>query len=181
MSAKGQHQQQTQRRQQSQSEAEQRVRKYMLDDESISYSLRFRPTGLLNWLKSVFGFGVTHWFVTNQRLIQEKRIGGGFTFQDVPHGKISSLEYGSKVSLPIVAIGVLVGLLGLGLTAESPGGGLLVLVVGLLLVGYAYWRQQQVLSVKGSGGVKFTLAISKGQQVDECLWYLHAERQKQTE
>lgn len=69
---------QSQTGQEAGSRAEQRVQEYMLRDEEVSYDLRFRPTGLVNWVKSLFGYGVTHWFVTNQRLIRETRVGGGF-------------------------------------------------------------------------------------------------------
>jgi len=151
----------------------------MLQNEEISYFIRLRPTGFTNWVKSFLGYGVTHWFVTNQRLIQEKRIGGGFTFEDMTHGKISSVKYGTKVSIPAIVFGALLSLFGLGLASESSDAGLVVFLLGALLVGYAYWRQQQVLAVKASGGVSFSMAISKGTQVDEFLWYLHAERSKQ--
>ncbi|MEF8881372.1 MAG: hypothetical protein V5A34_02475 [Halapricum sp.] len=162
------------------SESAQRIRQYMLENEEITYSFRFRPTGLTNWLKSLLGFGVTHWFVTNQRLIQETRVGGGFTFKDIPHNKISSIEYGSKVSLLTIAIGILIAVSGVVIASEVASEASILIVLGLVLVGYAYWRRQQVLIVKGSGGVTFSLAISKGEQVDEILWYLHAERYKQT-
>ncbi len=150
----------------------------MLDDEEISYSLRFRPTGFVNWLKSRLGYGVTHWFVTNQRVIQETRVSGGFTFKDVPHEKISSIEYGSSVSIPLIVAGAVLGLLGLFAMTQGPGAGFIVLLVALGIIGFAYWRQQQVLAVHASGGVSLALAISKGKQVDEVLWYLHAERNK---
>ena len=174
-------QQQRQQADNSQSEAEQRVQNYMLDDEEVSYSLRFRPIGVVNWLKSLLGFGVTYWFVTNQRVIETTRVGGGFTFKDVSHDKISSIEYGNKVSLGVIAIGIILGLVGLGILAESAILGISILIVGLGLVGYAYWRQQQVLAVKASGGARLALTISKGQKVDEFIWYLHAERTKHTD
>lgn len=174
-SQQGQHQQQ----QQAVSGAEQRVRDYMLDGEEISYSLRFRPIGIVHWIKSLFGYGVTHWFVTNQRVIQETEIGGGFTFKDVTHDKISSIEYGTKVSLLTIAMGILFGLAGLAyLVAEGGIGGLLIMGVGGLLVWYAYWRRRQVLRIQASGGVNLALNFSKGERVDDIVWYLHAERQK---
>jgi hypothetical protein len=178
MSARGQQQRQPQG--QPQSRAEQRVAQYLLQNEEISYSLRFRPTGIVNWIKSLFGFGVTHWFVTNQRLIQETRIGGGFTFKDIPHNRISSVEYGSKVSIPAIVLGIVLTLAGLFLLGQTGQVGFIPILLGLALIGYAYWRRQQVLTVKASGGVSIALAISKGQQVDDFLWYLHAEREKQT-
>lgn len=69
--------------------------------------------------------------------------------------------------------GLFSALVGIGSVA-----GLLLLVIGVGLVGYAYWQRQQVLAVHASGGVTFSLAISKGHQMDEFLWYLHAERSK---
>ena len=62
----------------------------MTDDERIATSVRVRPVGLRAWLLSLFGIGVRHWFVTNQRLIRYYRFWGGFTFQDIPHAKITS-------------------------------------------------------------------------------------------
>ncbi|MFB6132503.1 MAG: hypothetical protein ABEJ44_03755 [Halanaeroarchaeum sp.] len=164
------------------SRAEQRVDQYMLDSEEISFQVKFRPTGLWNRIKSAMGYGVTHWFVTNQRLIQETRVGGGFLFKDVALGKISSIEYGSKVSIPSIAIGLGLALLGLliPVVGGQTGVGLIMLLAGLALVVYAYWRRQQVLAVHASGGVTLQLVISKGKQVDEFLWYLNAERSKHT-
>jgi hypothetical protein len=154
----------------------------MIEGEEISYTLRFRPIGVVNWLKSLLGFGVTHWFVTNQRIIEQTRIGGGFTFRDVPYGKISSVQYASKVSLSTIALGLLLILGGVGAFVGTEIGtpSLLPIVGGVLLIGYAYWRRRQVLAIHASGGVSFELDISKGQQVDDFIWYLHAERQKQT-
>jgi len=152
----------------------------MLNGEEISYTLRFRPTGVVNWLKSLLGFGVTHWFVTNQRVIEQTRISGGFSFRDVPYDRISSVEYATKLSLSTLAIGIALILAGGGAFFGADAGTtpLLISVAGLALVGYAYWRRRQVLTIRASGGVNFTLDIKKGQQVDEFIWYVHAERQK---
>jgi len=156
----------------------------MLDEEKISYSLRFRPTGIVSLFKSLMGFGVTYWFITDQRLIETTRIGGGFTFKDIPHKKISSVEYGSKVSLSALGIGVLLIIGGLGLLVVGGVGSgviLILFLIGIILIMLTYWRRRQVLLVKGSGSVEMALRISKGEQVDDFLWYLHAERTKQTE
>lgn len=175
-------QQEPHQHQQSQPGAKQRVREYMLDGEEISYSLQFRPIGVIHWIKSLFGFGVTHWFVTNQRVIQETEIGGGFTFKDVAHDKISSIEYGTNVSLLTVALGALLVLGGLvWLVVDGGIGALLVSVIGGVFIWYAYWRRRQVLRIQASGGVTLALTFSKGERVDEIVWYLHAERQKQKE
>lgn len=174
--AGGQHQQSNR------SEAQQRVQQYMLANEEISYSLRFRPTGFVHWIKSLFGFGVTHWFVTNQRLVEQTRIGGGFVFKDIPHGKMSSIEYGSRVPLSVVALGILVGLTSAAILVYGPSDVQQFGAAGILLsaglIAYAYWRQRQVLRVTASGGVTLALDISKGDNVDDLLWYLHAERNK---
>jgi hypothetical protein len=58
--------------------------------------------------------------------------------------------------------------------------GLVLIIVGAVLVGYAYWRQRQVLAIQVSGGVTFALNISKRRRVDDGIWYLHPERRKQT-
>jgi hypothetical protein len=180
MAAQGQQQQYDQGQQQA-PDAERRVRDYMLDSEEISYSLQFRPTGLVNWIKSLLGFGVTYWFITNQRVIEQTRVGGGFTFRDVTHEKIASIEYATKVSLPLIALGILLALGGLvSLVQGSAVLGLIMIILGAVLVGYAYWRQRQVLAIEASGGVTFALNISKGRKVDDFIWYLHAERTKQT-
>lgn len=152
----------------------------MLDEEEVSYSLQFRPIGIVHWIKSLFGFGVTHWFVTNQRVIQETEIGGGFTFKDIAHDKISSIEYGTKISLLTVALGAVLVLGGfLLLVVEGGGVPLLVSLTGGALIWYAYWRRRQVLKVQASGGASIALNISRGDRVDDIVWYLHAERQKQ--
>lgn len=165
-----------------QSRSEQRIRQYMLDSEEISFQVKFRPTGLWNRIKSLLGYGVTHWFVTNQRLIEETRVGGGFLFKDVAHNKISSIEYGTKVSISTIVVGALFALLGILIptVGDNSGVGFLFLLAGVALVAYAFWRRQQVLAVHASGGVTLQLVISKGQQVDEFLWYLNAERAKHT-
>jgi len=49
-------------------DAETRVENYLMDDEEISYKIQLRPTGNINRIKSLLGFGVTHWFVTNHRI-----------------------------------------------------------------------------------------------------------------
>jgi hypothetical protein len=183
MATTGQERGQQQNRQGQGSDAEQRIQHYMLENEEISYVLRFRETGLVAWLKSLLGYGVTHWFVTNQRLIQETRIGGGFVFEDIPHGKMSSIGYGTRLPLGALAAGILLSISGFLAAAFLDTGGsisALALVAGLGLVAYAYLRRRQVLEVHASGGVSFALNIKKGQQVDELLWYLHAERNKHT-
>lgn len=176
-----QHTQHQQQEQQRQSEAEQQVRNYMLNGEEISYTLRFCPTGVINWLKALLGFGVTHWFVTNQRVIEQTKISGGFSFRDVPYDKISSVQYASKLSLSTIALGIALAVAGIGafLAADAGTAPLIISVAGVLLIGYAYWRRRQALVIRASGGVTFTLDMKKGKQVDEFIWYLHAERQKQ--
>lgn len=162
----------------SESEAKQRVQSYMLDDEEISYSLRLRPTGPINYIKSLAGFGVTHWYITNQRLIEMTRVGGGFTFKDSPHSKISSVGYGTKVSLPVLVIGGLFITAGLFITVQGSISGIPLLLIGLASIWYAYWKSRQVLTVKADGNEEFTYGVSQGEKVDGFIWYLHAERSK---
>ncbi|WP_312911118.1 hypothetical protein [Natronosalvus caseinilyticus] len=164
-----------------QSGAEQRVQEYMLNSEEITYSLRFRPRGVINWFESLLGYGVTYWFITNERVIETTKESGGFTFRDVPHGKISSIEYGRKLSLVTIALGALLGFTGLLTLSSADAIGGLLLIVGLGLIGYAYFWRQQVLAIKASGGVSMVLNISKGDQIDKFIWYLHAERSKHTD
>jgi uncharacterized membrane protein YccC len=93
--------------------------------------------------------------------------------------KVASVEYGRKMSLPTLVVGALLALVGLVvLVAGEAGGGLLLLVLGGVLVAYAFYRQRQVLAVHGSGGVTLALNISKGDSVDDFLWYVNTERQR---
>lgn len=150
-----------------------------MDDEEVSFTLSYRPTGFINWIKSMLGIGVTHWYLTNQRLIEHTEIAGGFNFQDVPIDSITSVEYGQKLSLPLIGVGILLTVFGLVSLMNSPTVGVLLFLFGIALVGYAFYRRQQNLVVHASGGVTLGLRISKGQQVDEFQWYVNAERQKQ--
>lgn len=151
----------------------------MNDSEEVSYTLSHRPTGFINWVKSIFGFGVTHWYVTNQRVVEHQRVGGGFRVQDIPLEKVTSVEYGRKMSLPVLILGILIGLLGLAaLVPGESGVAALFLVLGGVLVAYAFSRKKQVLAVHGSGGVNLVLNISKGDNVDDVLWYVNTERQR---
>lgn len=163
----------------SESNAQARVQDYMLDSEEISYTLRFRPTGLINWIKSLLGIGVTYWFITNERLIATTRVAGGFNFKEIPHGKISSVEYGTKLQLYQLAVGILLILLGFyGIVIAGESFAPIILIIGLVLTGYVFFNRNQVLSISASGGVDMSLRISQGDQVDEFLSYLHAERDK---
>lgn len=163
---------------QNESAARRRVKQYMLDGESIATGIRVRRTGIIAWIKSLFGIGVTHWFVTNQRLVQDRRFWGGFSFQDIPHKKITSIEYGSKVPLVILGLGILLFFAGLLLGTEVSDIGAVIMILGLIVIAYAFYRRRQVLIVHGSGGTKLSLVITKGVQVDELILYLHAARNR---
>jgi len=162
------------------SQAAKRAQQYMLSDEEIAYSLRIRPTGLGNWIKSLFGYGVTHWFVTNQRLIQDERFLGGFAFQDIPHAKVTSVEYGSKVPTTLLALGLLFLLAGAFLGTQVGEAAIAFFFLGMLTIAWAFYQRGQALIVHGSGGTSLSIAITEGKQVDELLLYLHAARNKQT-
>ncbi|QCS44084.1 hypothetical protein [Natrinema versiforme] len=164
------------------SQSTDRVQRYMTNSEEISYQLSFRPRGLLNWIKSLFGFGVTTWYLTDERLIQQTEVGGGFNFQYIPLEKISSVEYGTKLNFPALILGSIAALIGLsGVLSDASDAGVLFLLIGAASIGYAYYRRRQVLAVSASGSASFSLTISSGDQVDEFLWYIHAEQQKQSE
>jgi hypothetical protein len=150
----------------------------MRNDEEVSYVLSHRPTGIVNWIKARFGYGKTYWYVTNQRLLEYRRVSGGFGFRDVPLDKVSSVAYGRRLRMRVVALGLVLTVAGIGgALVTGVGFALAVAVVGVLLILYAYYRREQVLTVQASGGVELVLAISKGETIDDFLWYLHAERQ----
>ncbi|ELY65219.1 hypothetical protein [Natrinema versiforme] len=129
-----------------------------------------------------FGFGVTTWYLTDERLIQQTEVGDGFNFQYIPLEKISSVEYGTKLNLPALILGAIAALIGLsGVLSDASDAGVLFLLAGAACIGYAYYRRRQVLAVSASGSASFSLTISSGDQVDEFLWYIHAEQQKQSE
>ena len=133
---------------------------YLLEGEEVSYSFSHRPSGFLNWLKSLFGYGKSYWNVTSDRLIVYRRMAGGFTFQEVPLDKITSISYGQKLDLQLVALGVI----------TTP------ILVGFLLLLYAFLRRPQVLEVHVSGGATLSVIITKGSDVNEFLWYLPTRR-----
>lgn len=153
------------------------VSAYMANDEEISYTLSHRPRGVLNWIRSLLGYGVTHWHVTNQRVIEHTKVAGGFNFRDVQMGKVSSIEYGQRLNLILVGLGAFLSLSGLVAMFEEPAA-LLFLLIGLGMVAWAFYRRSQALIIKASGGVTLSLSISQGEKVDEFLWYAHVERQK---
>lgn len=136
------------------------VGEYMLDGEEVSYSFTHRPTGLLSWVKSLLGYGENHWYITNERLLVYGRRAGGFHLQEVPLDKIKSIEYGRKINLPLVAVGILT----------------LPMLVGALVLLYAYFLRPQVLQVHVGSGASLSVELSKGDEIDEFLWYLASQR-----
>lgn len=140
--------------------ARKEVEEYMFEDEEIAYSFKHRPTGLIPWLKSLLGYGESHWYVTNDRLIKYDTVAGGFGFQEVPLDNVTSVEYGRKIDLQTLALGIIL----------SP------ILVGILIVLYALFRKPQVLVLHVSGGADLSVEISKGTDIKEILWYLPAQR-----
>ena len=136
------------------------VESYMMEDEEVTYSFTHRPTGLLSWLKSLFGYGESQWYVTDNRLIVYRRAAGGFDFQEMPLSNVSSVEYGRSINLQTVIIGLLL----------TP------LLVGLLVIAYAVIRKEQTLQVHISGGDRLAVAMSRGEEIDEFLYYAAAQR-----
>ncbi|MFC7079489.1 hypothetical protein [Halorussus caseinilyticus] len=51
-----------------------------VEGEEVSYSFKHRSSGLIPWLKSLLGYGESHWYVTNERLIKYDKIAGGLGF-----------------------------------------------------------------------------------------------------
>lgn len=133
---------------------------YMLRGEEVSYSFKHRPTGLIPWLKSLLGYGESHWYVTNDRLIKHDKMAGGFGFREVPLENITSVEYGRKIDLQALALGII----------TAP------ILVGVLIILLAIFRRPQVLELHISGGKNLSVEISKGTDIEEILWYLPAQR-----
>lgn len=136
------------------------VDEYLLDEEEVTYSFSHRPTGFLNWLKSLLGYGMSQWYITKGRLIVYRNVAGGFDFREIPLKNVTSVAYGRRLDLQLLAVGIL----------TTP------LLVGFLIILYALFQRQQVLEVHVSGGEKLSVIISKGSEIDEFLWYLPAQR-----
>lgn len=137
------------------------LKTYMLDDEEVVYSFTHRPTGLVSWAKSLLGFGESQWFVTSKRVVVYGQRAGGFDFQEVPLDRIRSLEYGQTLDWGTVILGLIT----------------LPILVGVLILLYAYLRRPQVLNVHVGGSANLSVQITKGDQIDEFLWYLAAQRE----
>ena len=136
------------------------IEDYMLKGEEVTYSFKHRPMGLIPWLKSLLGYGESHWYVTNDRLIKHVKMAGGFGFREVPLENITSVEYGRQIDLPTLVLGII----------TTP------ILIGVLIILLAIFRRPQVLELHISGGSNLTVEISKGTDIQEILWYLPAQR-----
>lgn len=134
---------------------------YMLKGEEVAYSFKHRPIGLISWLKSLLGYGESHWYVTNERLIKYDEMAGGFGFREVPLENITSVEYGRQIDLRTLALGLI----------TTP------ILIGVLIVLFAIFRRPQVLELHVSGGTNLSVEISKGTDIEGILWYLPTQRQ----
>ena len=133
---------------------------YMFDDEEIAYSFKHRPTGLIPWIKSLLGYGESHWYVTNDRLIKYDKMAGGFGFREVPLDNVTSVEYGRQIDLQTLALGII----------TTP------ILVGVLIILFAIFQRPQVLELHVSGGANLSVEITKGTDIEEILWYLPTQR-----
>ena len=133
---------------------------YLIKDEEITYSFKHRPTGLIPWLKSLLGYGESHWYVTDDRLIKYDKMAGGFGFREVPLDNITSVEYGRQIDLRALALGVIT----------------IPILIGVLIILVALYQRPQVLELHVSGGSNLAVEISKGTDIQEVLWYLPAQR-----
>ena len=136
------------------------IEEYMLKGEEVAYSFKHRPTGLIPWLKSLLGYGESHWYVTNDRLIKHTKMAGGFGFREVPLDNVTSVEYGRQIDLQTLILGII----------TTP------ILVGVLIILLAIFRRPQVLELHVSGGSNLSVEISKGTDIQEILWYLPAQR-----
>jgi hypothetical protein len=161
------------------SDATEQIEEYMNPEEELSYSLSHRPIGLTSWVLSLFGYGKTYWYVTNQRVVEYRRMTGGFHFQDVPIEKISSTSYGRRFNYGLLAVGATLLLLGMGaFLGDLSTVGLVLGALGAIVVAVAYFNRRQVLELRASGGVVLSLTIARGESVDDFLWYINTEREK---
>lgn len=138
-----------------------RIDQYMLDDEEVAFAFSVRPTGLLNWLRSLLGYGRIYWHVTDRRLLLYRPVAGGFDFREVPLDHVTSVRYGRQLDLWLVAIGILT----------------LPILVGVLILLYAFFSRPQALEVDVEGGPGVSVTMSRGEQVDEFLWYVASQRE----
>ncbi|MFB6178496.1 MAG: hypothetical protein ABEI77_02085 [Halorientalis sp.] len=132
----------------------------MTEDEEVAYSFSHRPTGFMAWLKSLLGFGKSHWYITNERLLVYRRVAGGFGFQEVPLEHIKSTGYGRTLDLWTLVFGIVT----------------IPILIGFLVILYALFRRPQVLQVHVGGGASLSVEISRGDEIDEFLWYVAAQR-----
>lgn len=138
----------------------QQIDRYLLEDEEVAYSFSVRPTGLLNWLRSLLGYGRIHWHLTDERLLLHRPVAGGFEFRETPLDHVASVSYGRKLDLWVVALGILT----------------LPFLVGVLVLLYAWFSRPQALEVDVDGGPGISVSMSRGEQVDEFLWYVASQR-----
>ncbi len=119
----------------------------------VSYSFKRRPNGLIHRVKSLLGYGETHWYVTNQRLLVHGKMAGGFGFREVPLDNVTSVEYGRRIDLRTLALAILT----------------IPILVGVLITLLAIYRRTQVLELPVSGGSHLSVEISKGIDIEEIL------------
>ena len=141
-------------------DSETEIDDYMLKGEEVAYSFKHRATGLIPWLKSLLGYGESHWYVTNDRLIRHEKMAGGFGFREAPLDNVTSVEYGRQIDLQALALGII----------TTP------ILIGVLIILMAIFRRPQVLELHVSGGSNLSVEISKGTDIEEILWYLPAQR-----
>ncbi|MFC4552538.1 MULTISPECIES: hypothetical protein [Halorussus] len=126
---------------------------YLMKGEEIAYSFKHRPTGLIPWLKSLLGYGESHWYVTDDRLIKYDKMAGGFGFREVPLDNITSVEYGRQIDFQALVLGVIT----------------IPILIGILIILVALFQRPQVLELHVSGGSNLKVEISKGTDIEEVL------------
>lgn len=141
-------------------ETQQEIEEYMLGDEEVQYSLSYRNTGIIAWLLSILGYGQTHWFVTDQRLLTYSNSAGGFDFQEIALSSISSVEYSRTIDTRLILLGIVT----------------IPILIGIVILAWALFRTPQQLRVHASGGASISLLLNRGTDIDQILWYLPAQR-----
>lgn len=136
------------------------LEEYLLEGESVAYSFSHRPTGILNWAKSLVGYGTSYWHVTDRRLLVYREGAGGFGFQEVPLAKVTSVSYDRKFDRGLLALGLIT----------------LPILLGVLVLLYAFLNRKQTLEVFVSGGTHLSVVVTRGSEIDDILWYLPAQR-----
>lgn len=175
------------------------IEAFIADDESPVHAIRRQRPGVGNRVAaSLFGWGVTYWVLTDQRVIEYSTEAGGVGYQDVPIGKITSVTYRDRLRVGVLAAGAAVVLLGLALAASHlagaeialvfPGvsvpvpslalGGVLAVLGLALATGAVFGRRRVVVIHTDNPGATLELPIAAGEEINELVRKLNEQRHR---